>query len=39
VLEPGSTVLRDMIKIYEEKQSPVIAVEEVPKDESRGMVS
>lgn len=33
VLEPGSTVLRDMIKIYEEKQSPVIAVEEVPKDE------
>jgi UTP--glucose-1-phosphate uridylyltransferase len=33
VLEPGSTVLKDMIRIYEEKQSPVIAVEEVPKDE------
>jgi UTP--glucose-1-phosphate uridylyltransferase len=33
VLEPGSTVLREMMRIYEEKQSPVIAVEEVPRDE------
>ncbi len=33
VLEPGSTVLKEMIRIYEEKQSPVIAVEEVPTDE------
>ena len=35
VLEPGSTVLKEMMRIYEEKQSPVIAVEEVPRDEIR----
>ncbi len=33
VLVPGSKVLRDMMRIYDEKQSPVIAVEQVPEDE------
>jgi len=33
ILDPRSTVLRDMIRIYEDKQSPVIAVEEVPRNE------
>ena len=33
VLEPESTALREMMRIYEEKKSPVIAVEEVPRDE------
>ncbi len=33
VLPTDSTALRDMIRIYEEKQSPVIAVEEVPRNE------
>ncbi|HTZ16911.1 MAG TPA: UTP--glucose-1-phosphate uridylyltransferase GalU [Dissulfurispiraceae bacterium] len=33
VLVPGSSVLRDMMRIYEERKSPVIAVEKVPEDE------
>jgi len=33
VLEPGSTVLKEMMMIYEKEQSPVIAVEKVPNDE------
>jgi UTP--glucose-1-phosphate uridylyltransferase len=33
VLDPDSTVLRDMIRIYEQKKAPVIAVEEVPRSE------
>lgn len=35
VLEPGSTVLREMMRIYDAKQSPVIAVEEVPRPETQ----
>jgi UTP--glucose-1-phosphate uridylyltransferase len=33
VLVPGSMALMEMMRIYEEKQSPVIAVEQVPEDE------
>jgi UTP--glucose-1-phosphate uridylyltransferase len=33
VLEPDAVVLRDMMRIYEEKKAPVIAVEEVPENE------
>jgi UTP--glucose-1-phosphate uridylyltransferase len=33
VLDMGSVVLQDMIRIYEEKKAPVIAVEDVPREE------
>ncbi len=33
VLVPGSLALKEMMRIYKEKRSPVIAVEEVPLDE------
>jgi UTP--glucose-1-phosphate uridylyltransferase len=33
VLEPESTTLKEMMRIYEEKKAPIIAVEEVPQDE------
>jgi UTP--glucose-1-phosphate uridylyltransferase len=31
LLDPDSTVLQEMIRIYEQKKSPVIAVEDVPR--------
>ncbi len=34
VIAPGEKLLQDMIRLYEEKQSPVIALMRVPKEET-----